>query len=128
MGVLGIAVAGVTGCLVALFFIQDKKEYAILITTGIGIMISIAVISRLQVIMSAISEIADSIHVDTTVLRTLFKMIGITYIAEFSSAICKDAGFQTVSGQIEMFSKTVILAMSAPLLVTLLQSLGGLLS
>lgn len=128
MGVLGIAVIGVTGCLAALFFTQDKKEYAIMITLGIGILISIAIVSRLEVIMSALTEITDTIHVENTVFRTLLKMIGITYIAEFSAAICKDAGFQAVSVQIEMFSKIVILAMSAPLLVTLLQSLGGLLA
>ena len=52
----------------------------------------------------------------------MLKMIGITYIAEFSSGICKDAGYQTIAAQIEIFSKLTILAMGLPVLLALLET------
>ena len=51
------------------------------------------------------------------------KMIGITYLAEFSSGICKDAGYQTIAAQVEMFGKLTILVLSLPILLTLLKTI-----
>ena len=51
------------------------------------------------------------ITIDRAYIGTLLKMVGITYAAEFSSGICKDAGYQTVASQIEIFSKLTILAL-----------------
>ena len=51
------------------------------------------------------------------------KMIGITYIAEFASGICKDAGFGSLGGQIEMFGKLSMLAVSMPVLLALLETI-----
>ena len=50
-------------------------------------------------------------------------MIGITYIAEFASGICKDTGYQTIAVQIEIFSKLTILAMGVPVLLALLETI-----
>ncbi|MFP9036153.1 SpoIIIAC/SpoIIIAD family protein [Enterococcus faecalis] len=43
-----------------------------------------------------------------------------TYIAEFATGICKDAGYSTIGSQIEIFSKLTILALSMPILEALL--------
>ena len=53
----------------------------------------------------------------------MLKMIGITYISEFSSSICKDTGYQTIAVQIEVFSKLTILAMGMPILLALLETI-----
>ena len=52
-------------------------------------------------------------------------MVGITYIAEFASGICKDAGYQTIAGQIETFVKLTILALGMPVLTALLETVKG---
>ena len=56
------------------------------------------------------------------------KMTGITYIAEFSSGICKDAGYGALGTQIEIFGKLSILAVSLPVILALLDTLQGLLA
>jgi hypothetical protein len=50
------------------------------------------------------------------------KMAGITYIAEFASGICKDAGYGSLGTQIEIFAKLSILAVSMPILLALLET------
>ena len=50
-------------------------------------------------------------------------MIGITYIAEFSSGVCRDAGYQTIAVQIEIFSRLTILALGMPVLLALLETI-----
>ena len=51
--------------------------------------------------------------------------IGITYICEFSAGICRDAGFQTIAGQIEVFGKVCILLFGLPIVISLLQTIGN---
>jgi len=52
-------------------------------------------------------------------------MIGITYICEFSSNVCRDAGFQAIGGQIEVFGKVCILMFGLPIVISLLQTIGN---
>ena len=66
------------------------------------------------------------IQIEGVYLGTLLKMVGITYIAEFASGICKDAGYSALGVQIEMFGKLSILAVSAPVLLALFETLQGL--
>ena len=65
---------------------------------------------------------------DAGYLSVMLKMIGVTYIAEFSSGICRDAGYQTIAVQIEIFSKLTILALGMPVLLALLETIREFLS
>ena len=73
-------------------------------------------------------EIQAMIRLNPVYLNTLLKMTGITYIAEFASGICKDAGYQTIAGQIETFAKLTILALGMPVLTALLETVREFLS
>ena len=74
--------------------------------------------------METLRRVRNYLPVETTYLNTLLKMIGITYVAEFSASLCKDAGNQAVAEQIEMFGKLSILALSMPVLLALLETVG----
>lgn len=60
--------------------------------------------------------------------KILLKIIGITYVAEFASDLCKDAGYATIAGQIQMFGKLTVLAAGIPVLTALLETIRGFLS
>ena len=57
-------------------------------------------------------------------MSILLKMAGVTYVAEFASGICKDAGYQNIAVQIEIFTKLTILAIGMPVLLSLLELKG----
>lgn len=61
-------------------------------------------------------------------LSILLKIIGITYIADFSSNVCKDAGYSAIAGQIEIFGKISIFVVSAPVLMALLDTIHDFMS
>ena len=54
-------------------------------------------------------------------------MAGITYLADFSASLCQDAGYSAIAGQIEFFGKISILAVSAPVMLALLETITGFL-
>ena len=59
---------------------------------------------------------------------TLLKMIGITYIGQFSSGICRDAGYSSTGAQIELFCRLSVMVLSMPVLLALLDTIQGFLA
>lgn len=128
MSMIQIGALGVAGALLAIQFKNGKAEYGIYIGIALSILIFFAILSPLKIIIKAIQTIGTYISMDSAYIETLLKMLGITYIAEFSSNICKDAGYQAIAGQIEIFGKLLILALGTPILLTLLDTIKGFLS
>lgn len=128
MGMFQIAAVGVAGALFAILFKSQKPEYGIYISVALGLFLFFHILGYLESILSAFRQLMDSIHLDRAYLTTLLKMIGIAYLAEFASGICKDAGYQTIAGQIEIAGKLMILALSLPILTTLLETIQGFLT
>ena len=107
---------------------QEKGEIAIYLCIATSILIFLGIINHLEVLIETVKEISTFVNIDLVYIGTLLKMLGITYVAEFSSGICKDAGYQTIATQIEMFGKITILVLSMPILLTLLKTLQEFLS
>lgn len=123
MNMVQIGMIGVLGALLAIQFKGGKTEYGIYMSVAVSIVLFLCIVDRLEIFVRTIDEISRYISVDTGYLSTMLKMIGITYISEFSSSICKDTGYQTIAVQIEAFSKLTILAMGMPILLALLETI-----
>ena len=123
MSVLQIGIIGVIGALLAIQFKSGKSEYGIYMCVGASILLFSCIVDRLEIFIRTVEQISHFIKADMSYISTMMKMIGITYIAEFSSSICKDAGYQTIAVQIEIFSKLTILALGMPVLLALLETI-----
>ena len=73
--------------------------------------------------MEFLNGLLHMISMEETYFVQLLKMLGVAYIAEFSSAICKDAGHQSIAGMLELFAKLSIIALSIPSLLFLIETL-----
>ena len=113
--------------MLALLLKQQKSEYALYLSLSAVLLILIFSINRLQIVIDTIQKIEQYTGIDSAMLKILVKLMGITYVAEFASGICKDAGFFAIGSQIEMFAKFSIMAVSVPVLLTLLETIEGLL-
>ena len=128
MSMLQAGIIGVAGALLAVQFKSGKAEYGIYISIALSLLIFFGILGHLEAIISMVQTIGAYISMDTVYIGTLLKMLGITYIAEFSSNICKDAGYQTIAGQIEIFGKLAVLVLSLPIIMALLDAVKGFLS
>lgn len=124
-----IAMIGIAGILMALQLKSLKSEYSVYLCLGVSLLIFTYVAEKLQVIIDGLEAIQNCLPLNVGYIKTLMKIIGITYIAEFASDLCKDAGYQTIAGQIQIFGKLSVLAVSIPILTALLDTirtfLGG---
>lgn len=90
---------------------------------GAQILFMICGTGRLEVILDAMRRLEGYIKIDPAYLGALLKMVGITYVAEFASGICKDAGYSALGNQIEIFGKLSILGVSMPVFLALFEIL-----
>lgn len=123
MSMIQIAGVGVVGTLLALQFKSGKTEYGIYTVIAISLVLFYGMKDRLMLIEDTMQTISSLITINANYIQILLKIIGITYIAEFSSGICKDAGYSTIATQIEIFAKLTILTFSMPILEALLLTL-----
>lgn len=123
-----VGLLGVGGVLMAVYLKQEKGEIAIYLCIATSILIFLGIFDYLEILVETVREVSSVIEIDLVYIGTLIKMLGITYMAEFASGICKDAGYQAIATQIEMFGKITILVLSMPILLTLLKTLQEFLS
>lgn len=117
---------GLGGVVLALMFRQQKSEYALYISIGAALLILILSVEKLGSVVETVQNIRAHIQLDSAMIKILLKMIGITYVSEFASQICRDAGFGALGSQIEMFAKLSIMAVSVPVLLALIEAVEGL--
>ena len=102
---------------------KERAELAILIGVAAGMIIFFYVLSQIQVILAFLDGLLAMVSVEETYYVQLLKMLGIAYVAEFASTICRDAGHSAISGMIELFAKISIVALSIPGLLYLVETL-----
>lgn len=88
-----------------------------------GIIIFSYMLTQVFVVIRFITELLNMVAIEENYYMQLLKMLGIAYVAEFASSICKDAGQQSIAGMIELFAKISIVALSIPGLVFLVETL-----
>ena len=127
MDIIKISLLGVCGVILGFLMKGTKPEYACFITVGIGLVIMGLAVGKIYYLFESLGKIQETLPVDTEYISTLVIMIGITYIGQFASGICKDAGYQNIAVQIEIFTKLTILAIGMPVLLALLELIGDFL-
>lgn len=121
-----VAVIGLIGGLLAVFLKNYKSEYSTYIILGTGILIFAYICTQLKNIITSIDAFANYINIDSTYITILIKMTGISYLGEFASSICKDLGYQSISSQIEVFSRLTLFVLSIPVVSALIETIGRL--
>ena len=127
MEVVKIVMIGITGVLLALFLKESKPEYSVYLSFAVGICILGYAVEKLSYLFESIKKIQEFLPVDEKYVIVLLKMTGATYIGQFSSSICKDAGYAAIAGQIELFVKLYLMVLSLPVLLALVETIHNFL-
>jgi stage III sporulation protein AD len=114
---------GVMATIFILFIRQNRPEIAQLLSIAVGVALIFYLLGYLKLIVDIITELALEAEVNAVFLRTLLRVIGVAYLAEFGAQICRDAGEGNVALKIEFAGKLIILVMTVPILMSVLESI-----
>ena len=124
MTFLGLAILTVMSALMAVYFKSVKSEYGLYISLIVCVVAMFFGISKLTYFMEVIELLRGYIGLDNAYVVIILKIIGISYVAEFASDVCKDCGYSAMSSQIQMVGKLTIFGISIPIIMTLLETIG----
>jgi stage III sporulation protein AD len=114
---------GVITTILILFIRQSRPDIAQLLSITVGVIIIVYVLGYLKIIVDTISNLAQEAEINTIFLRTLFRVIGVAYLAEFGAQVCRDAGESNIAMKIEFAGKLIILTMSIPILIAVMDNI-----
>lgn len=125
--VIKIGMLGIVGVLFALLFKGEKQEYTHYIGFGAAVLVFYYVVQNLFSLVGRLEIFKGYLTGSESYFGTLLKIVGITYICEFSAGICKDAGFSAVAGQIEVLGKLSVMFAGLPILLAVIEQIQGFL-
>ena len=123
MVILQVIGLGIVAVVIIAVLKAQKPEIAIQISIIAGILIFFAIAGKLSAVVELLKGYAGKLNIDTAYMGTLMKIIGIAYITEFGSAVCRDAGESSIASKIEMAGKVVIIALALPIMTSLIETI-----
>ena len=119
--VIKIIGIGLLALIIIVILKQYKPEFAIYVSMIAGVLILVLAIQKLTGIINLLQSLANKTYINKSFLSILLKMTGIAFITEFAVSICSDAGEKAIASKIEIGSKVIIIAMSIPIITSLLE-------
>ena len=124
MDMLKIGILGLTGVMLAIQFKGTRAEISLYMGVALCILIFAFSMEKIGSILSQILSLKKYIGGSEAWLSLILKAVGITYIGDFCASVCKDAGYQAVAGQIEIFAKLSVLCFSLPVMAAVVENIS----
>lgn len=125
MNMMQVSVIGMLGTMFAILLKNYKPEYSVIIMIGTCCILFAYALSYLEAITSVLEKYSDELNNDGYV-TIILKVVGMTYVSEFSASICRDAGYSAIASQVELFGKVVILFAGTPIIIALFEMISNL--
>lgn len=123
MEIIKIVAFAFLSLFIVMIFKDRRNDLAVQVSIAAGVIIFIFMLTKITVVLEFIQKLAADAHIDAVYLTTVFKILGIAYLATFSSEICRDAGENGLASKVEFSGKILILVLAIPILMAVLQSI-----
>lgn len=122
-----VAIFGIITSLITMKIKHIRPEISIVIAILSCIILALYGLKEMKTILAVFHTIKTYSKVPESYFQILLKLIGISFLCEFTSNICKDAGSPSIAKQIEFVGKLSILIVGLPIIQELLLMIQNLL-
>lgn len=99
---------------------NQRPEIALMCIVASSVIILLFVFDELKSVINLINSLMVNSSIDSTYIKIILKVIGISYIIEFGKDICKDAGESAIANKMEIAGKVIIVSLSIPVVASLI--------
>lgn len=121
MEILQVAGFGIIATILAITVKKENPDIGIQISLITGIIVFLFVVPKIEYVISVLNNLAKKIDIEFMYLTVILKVVGIAYITDFAAQISRDAGECSIAEKIELAGKILIMVVSMPLLLALLE-------
>lgn len=127
MEIIQVVGIGLVATVLILVVRDQKPVFAYLLAAFTGLFIFLFVIGKIEAVIEVLEQLAARAGIPSIYLKTILKIIGIAYIAEFGAQIIRDAGLESVASKVEFAGKVLILVMAVPIISVIVETVIELL-
>lgn len=127
MEILQIVGFSLLAAVLILLLREEWPALALLLGMAAGVLIFLFLLDYIRVVVILLEELVKEAGINLLYLDTIIKVVGIAYIAQFGSLICKDAGVGVLAAKIEFAGKILIIILAIPLMMAILEMVMTLL-
>lgn len=127
MEIAKIAALGIVATVLIIIIKQQRPELAMQLSLLVGVTIFGLLVGKIHSIVTLMQEIGRKANTSPFYLSTILKIVGIAYVAEFSSQICRDAGESAIGSKIEFAAKVIVIVLAIPIIASVFEFLLNLL-
>ena len=127
MGFFKILCGVIVGVLIAIKLKSLNSPLWIYLSLALSLYVVFYITERLTFVFDFLDNVMGQIGLESGYFEILIKMIGISYLCEFASNICRESGFAAVAGQIEIGGKLAMMVMSMPILMAIVDTITSVL-
>lgn len=121
MEIIKIIGIGLISLIIIIIIKQYRPEFAIYISIASGILIIMLCMDRLTGIINILTTLSNKTGLNSQYLAILLKITGIAILTEFAVSICNDAGESAIATKVDLGGKVIIISISIPIIVALLE-------
>jgi stage III sporulation protein AD len=115
MNILSIVGLAITASVLAVLIKKYKPDQGIVISIAATVLIFSILIPKLQPAFSEISKLLSGANINNEYMTVLIKSLGVCFVAQLASDICRDANETAIATNVEMAGKIAVLLIALPL-------------
>ena len=127
MEIIQVVGLGLLPTILILVIKEQKPLFAFLLAASTGIMIFLMLIGKIGIVIQQLESMAQAAGIQSIYLKTILKIIGIAYIAEFGAQVVRDAGQESIATKIELAGKVLIMVLAIPIIGIIIETVMKLL-
>lgn len=123
MDIIKIIGIGLIALIVIIIIKQYRPEFAVYVSLIAGALILLLKLDKMSGVINLLTNLANKTSINKDFIFLLIKITGIAFLTEFAVSICKDAGESAIATKIDMGGKVMIVAISIPIISSLLETI-----
>ena len=121
MDIIKIIGIGLISLIIIIILKQYRPEFTIYVSIIAGVLIITLSMDKLSGIINILTTLSNKTGINSEYLGILLKITGIAILTEFAVSICNDAGESAIATKIDLGGKIIIISISIPIIVALLE-------
>ncbi|MBO5925364.1 MAG: hypothetical protein J6Q52_03835 [Clostridia bacterium] len=115
MNILSIISIALISVIIINLVSKYNPDFSIIATVVAGIILLVSIVGYFTDIVDKFEQIVSVTGINDDIFSVVLKVVGLSYITQFSADICKDFGVNSIAQKVELAGKIAIFTVALPI-------------